>query len=106
MTARAARCAHMRAAVFLALGLCLSGCLSDVYRIPTDEAARLAQLDPELRGKHVRVTQQTGLGEELEPRVAVVPVGGIAYQRYGMGTGPAIGVPRTAPHGGFGGGGA
>src|SRR4051794_20467498 len=48
-----------------------SGCLSNEYRIPKEELARVVQLPPSARGERVRVLQQVG-----ERRGEPVPPGG------------------------------
>jgi hypothetical protein len=46
-----------------------TGCLSNEYRIPKDELARVVQLPPEARGQRVRVLQEVGerRGDAIPP---------------------------------------
>src|SRR5262245_59231098 len=44
----------------------LSGCLSDSYRSPDGELARVARLPPDERGGSVRVVQRTVFAEQRE----------------------------------------
>lgn len=52
--------------------LLASGCVTNTYRIPNGELARLAQTPPEARGEHVRVIQEIG-ESDAPPAEAVGP---------------------------------
>jgi hypothetical protein len=83
-------------AAVLALALPATGCLSDTYRIPRGELARLSTAPPEQRSQRVRVVQQFATSETPPPAqpvtasTQIVIVGGIS-------TGPSHRHHRPTP---------
>ena len=49
----------------LLVGQLAAGCLSNEYRIPPDELARVVRLPPANRGSQVRIVQEWGSDREV-----------------------------------------
>jgi len=93
------------AALLVAAALPLAGCLTNTYRIPPAELARLAQTPPEQRGNQVRVVQDLTTSDSPAPAAPVTAethVSAVVVVPIRIG-GPR---PRTGPPygGGYGGG--